>query len=247
MGIERQTMAGLVGLTVLTLAGCSPPAGSPAEPATPASSHAPAAPAATAPAAGDAAAPSAASIPANQLACGGAFGTGTTLDSLKAAFGAAAVREEELYGPEGITFPGIVIHGDDPARRIEVTLAEATADGPGGGSVAVRGGPSRWALPSGITVGSSFADVAAANRGPFQLSGLGWDYGGIVNDWQGGALAGDELCRVQITFGLKDDAGDVDTSILGDTILSSTNPALANPAVVVSEVGLSWEDPGPKD
>lgn len=183
----------------------------------------------------------------NRLACGGPFGPGTTLASLKAAFGDRAVREEELTGPEGMTYPGIVIHGDDPARRIEVALTVASADGPSFGSATVRGGASSWALASGITVGSAFADVVGANGGPFQLSGLGWDYGGFVSDWQGGALAGDATCRVQIRFGLPDEAGDIATSILGDTLVSSTDPGFAGAGITVSEAGIAWQEPGPKD
>lgn len=243
MPYDKQILAGVAGIALLLTGACSRSAAE--DPAKGAQTQQLQAEPATTAGQQPAATPqrSSGNPAADLLACGGPFGPGTTLASLKAAFGDDAVKEEELYGPEAIAYPGIVIHGADPARRIEVALPDPQGEGPRFGWVTVRGTGSRWALPSGITVGSSIADVAAANGGPFKFSGLGWDYGGAVTDWQGGALGQDQACQVQIVFGLPENAGELDNSILGDTIVSSTDPALANAGIVVSEVGISWETP----
>ena len=47
---------------------------------------------------------------------------------------------------------------------------------------------SKWVGPAGVHVGSTIAELEKANGKPFPFSGLGWDYGGLVKDWRGGAL-----------------------------------------------------------
>ncbi|MDA0205559.1 MAG: hypothetical protein O3A53_14280 [Acidobacteria bacterium] len=41
----------------------------------------------------------------------------------------------------------------------------------------------------GLRVGLSLAEVESLNGKPLIINGFGWDYGGVVNSWEGGRLA----------------------------------------------------------
>jgi hypothetical protein len=180
---------------------------------------------------------------ASVLACDGPLGRGLTRAGLVAEFGAANVRDGEEPGPEGMTYPATVVFPDDPQRRLIVTFLDST-EGPGGANVLVNETASQWRLPGGIGPGASVADVIAANGGDFRLGGLGWDYGGYVSDWRGGAFGERNGCSLQVRFGLADGGGGLDTAILGDMTIESSAPGLASATVVVSEIGIVWRKNG---
>lgn len=112
-----------------------------------------------------------------------------TLASARARLGEAAVVAEEIHQAEGEMIPGWVLYPDDPARRIEVFLDDA---GLHPVLLRVNGEDSQWVRADGIRIGSTSAELQALNGRPFAFYGFGWDYGGTVGDWRGGALdAGD--------------------------------------------------------
>lgn len=107
-----------------------------------------------------------------------------TYDSLRARFGTDVVRET-LPGGEGEEVAGWVLFPKDPTRRIEIYPDEA---GTHPASMLVRE-PSTWVRTDGVHAGMTSTDLAALNGRPFVFAGFGWDYGGVVTDWKGGALA----------------------------------------------------------
>src|SRR5262249_17585108 len=64
---------------------------------------------------------------------------------------------------------------------------------------AIHGSASDWTAPHGLKLGMALEDVEKANGKPFKLSGFGWDYGGLVVDWNKGAL-GNVACRTSGGF-----------------------------------------------
>ncbi|QWF18411.1 hypothetical protein [Lysobacter capsici] len=119
-------------------------------------------------------------------------------ERLKQLFGAANVRiDDHLPGPEGEDFRGVILFADDPGRRA-VLHYQDEQQLRGLAFVSVRESDTRWRLDNGIVMGMRLSELARLNGKPIRFSGMGWDYGGTVTDWNGGKLAsrdGDPVMR----------------------------------------------------
>ena len=176
-----------------------------------------------------------------KLSCEGPLGPKATHESVKAAFGAANVRLEKIDGPEGETFETTVIYPDDPTRRLELIW---TDDAKRRGLSDVRMGPkATWVAPNGLAIGSTLAEVEAANGRPFVLSGFEWDYGGTVTDWKGGALdkPAPGGCMVSVTLapGPKP-PGKALRAVSGDFAFPSSKAEMKAVAPTVSRLSFGW-------
>jgi hypothetical protein len=118
----------------------------------------------------------------------GLVGVATSEQELIRAYGAAAVEQGRVELGEGETAPGTILFGTDSLRRLEV-LWHDTVSRARPARVIVRGRTGVWHLPSGIRLGTRLRQLEQYNQGAFTLAGFGWDYGGVVLDWRGGALA----------------------------------------------------------
>jgi hypothetical protein len=233
-----------VGLALLATA-CAPDgapptaqAPKPAAPATPspvASTPSPASPAAP-----EAPTPETWELP-------GRLGPLTTRLELDARFGEENVREETFDGAEGIgTDPVLVVFPDDPAKRLELVLDADDKDAPIR-ELRASGSTSLWHDASGLRPGMTLAELAALNGAPLSFYGLGWDYGGTVQDWHGGKLAnavGNPLFR-RVTLGARDGAADARLP-QGDGSFRSDDAAWPGIGkdLVVAELGISWPTDG---
>jgi hypothetical protein len=145
---------------------------------------------------------------------------------------------QELPGAEGETYKGLVLLPRAADRRIEVSFTDDTMKRATGLAIRNQAKASRWNL-SGITIGSSLAEVQKVNGKPFLVSGFDWDYGGFVADWKDGALGRMEGgCRVMMRFGKETGAP---RNLSGDAVkASSDNVALVKWAPVVTEIGIGF-------
>lgn len=193
---------------------------------------------------GPAAAAGAVKIPATiadslTIICGKPFAQDATAGTLAEIFGAENVVPETIDGPEGEKRNVTAIYPNDRSRRIEVTFLneeERTVLT----SVTIRGEVSEWTGPGGINLGDGIETVERLNKGPFTLSGFGWDYGGSVTDWQGGALAQVAPgCRTTVRFNIPPDVQTAD-AIQGDSPHSSKEPAIRAASAYVEEISISW-------
>lgn len=113
----------------------------------------------------------------------GTYAEQTTVDDLKARFGAENVQVGTLDDGE----PGITLFPDDPTLRAYVRFH-------GGepmdilASITVRDKESRWRGKRGIRVGSSFADVRKANGNAFYYWGFTDGRGMVRDTWDVGGL-----------------------------------------------------------
>ena len=55
--------------------------------------------------------------------------------------------------------------------------------------MAKRGRPCEWRAKNGIGMGTRLQELEAKNGHAFNIAGFGWDYGGNVISWNGGALS----------------------------------------------------------
>jgi hypothetical protein len=117
--------------------------------------------------------------------CSGSIFRALSKSSLAAAYGASNVSLEKVIGAEGesVTMETAVF-AKRPTEKIRIEWSDKSNKIISG--VEVFG--SKWVGPAAIHVGSTIAELAQANGKPFTFSGLGWDYGGLVKDWRGGAL-----------------------------------------------------------
>lgn len=181
--------------------------------------------------------PAAAAEPLS-IDCSGPVTATSTPTSLAKALGRANVAVEKVDGAEGEQISATVLHPKDPAARIEVVWSD---DEKKTGPQAMIRGESKASV-AGLSIGSDLAAVEAANRKAFTLSGFGWDMGGNVTDWKGGALA--KLpggCFLSVQFTYAEDAPEtaVDKAS-GDRSFASTDKAIRAVRPVVQSLTLGW-------
>ena len=159
-----------------------------------------------------------------------------TAQSLAAAYGAENVVEQTLPGVEGDSYLATIVYPNDPARRLEVVWRDnAVKDAPA--SVIVDSENSLWVGAGDLSIGDALADVERANGRAFQLWGFGWDYGGWVSDWRGGAFAAHDGCNIRARFTPRSQGN---TSAVGDSAFNSDDPAVRAADAAVSEFGLMF-------
>jgi hypothetical protein len=103
---------------------------------------------------------------------------------LVAAFGRENVRTQPFNVGEGETAPGYAIFPDTPWEF----WVRLTPDGARVASVRVQGTGGPWRTETGFRLGLTLAQVERFNERPFKVTGMGWDYAGVVTSWEGGAL-----------------------------------------------------------
>lgn len=161
---------------------------------------------------------------------------------LAAALG-DAYQEDVAYLGEGFCGAGARLYGGS-ADEIRVAfvddtralVASATADAAG----------ARWRTAEGVGVGTSLDELAGLNGAPITFTGFGWDRGGTVIGYGGGALSS---YRDGTGFFVLLDAspGPTDRALVGDHAVSSDDPALADYDVRVRGLEAQWRDAQSRD
>ena len=171
----------------------------------------------------------------------------TTLAQLQARYGASNVRKQTLAGPEGMTYDAYVLFADDPTRRFELDLLnDGGVDRIAGIRIVDMG--TRWHDANGLHTGMTLDELVAKNGKPIRFSGLDWDYGGTVQDWNGGTLALPTKRVIYPTIILTRRPGLADSVNVpaGDGIFRSDDPKWPNIGkdLVVGQVLVGWPDTG---
>jgi len=118
------------------------------------------------------------------IACSGVFGKDSSHLKLATQFDSRNVTFAEVDGPEGTKLMASVLFPNDPKRRLEV-LWDNEASRSETHLIAING-QSTWTAPKGLRLGLGIAALEKLNGKPFKMAGF--DNGGAVSDWQGGAL-----------------------------------------------------------
>ena len=90
---------------------------------------------------------------------------------------------------EGFELPGFKVY---PGTKNELEVAydpDASPNRPAFIRVSQEETP--WKTDAGVTLGITLQELQQLNGKPFLFSGFGWDYGGRVTDWNGGAFNSD--------------------------------------------------------
>lgn len=164
-----------------------------------------------------------------ELSC--ATFAGLTAATLAERYGAENVTTETLSDMEGEPYQATYLYPNDAARKIEFIWNEAG----GGASILVHG--AQWTGPGGLRQGASMPDVERINGRAFKFWGFGWDYGGWVSDWNGGALAERDNCMTRVHF----DARDLDNAgAVGDSEYMSDAAGAQNGEPFVTGFGFAY-------
>ncbi|MEL6831935.1 MAG: hypothetical protein AAFP77_03040 [Bacteroidota bacterium] len=151
---------------------------------------------------------------------------------LEEAIGKENVSEGEFYIGEGEFAPGLVLYSDTP-EEVEVLLDDD-------GYVIlyrVSKKSGKWATSKGIKVGSTLAELAAANGKPFKFTGFDWDYGGTVTNWNGGQFDGrDFLVVLGYNYEGTQMTEEDTQQLLGDQDIMSDLPAAQRYEIAVVEI-----------
>lgn len=158
-------------------------------------------------------------------------------EQVLAMYGDSA-RVDSFHIIDGVVGEGVVLFPDNPMRKVEI-FWDPQVDPVRPVFIRILGmgmvdGGTEWrTMDSGITIGTGMADVQKANNNPFELYGFGWDYGGYVTDWRGGAL---ESKNIRLSFLLLTEAN-IPSRVQGERILQSNDPGLLklNPRVASME------------
>jgi hypothetical protein len=147
-----------------------------------------------------------------------------SIDDLGRVFGKANVAPGTLDGAEGATIEGIVLFGADPLRRAEIFVSDDKKLR-GIETIRVSGPESRWHVDNGVRPGMTLDELVALNGKPVRFSGLDWDYGGGILDWNGGKLAprDDDSVFRGVTLAYEDESEAAYPT--GDSEFSSDDPA----------------------
>ena len=177
----------------------------------------------------------------------GSLGPLTTRLELEARFGKSNVREEAFDGPEGsASYPVLVVFPDDPRKRLEIVQDAENPDAPIV-ELRVSDPATQWRDANGLHPGMTLAELVALNGAPISFYGIGWDYGGVVQDWRGGKLANvvDANIFHRVVLAAHKAKGNAPLPV-GDSSFRSDDtrfPTLAED-LIVAEVGISWPHEG---
>lgn len=150
-------------------------------------------------------------------------------------------QKDSIYLGEGIFEPGVVVF---KGTKNQVELYWDPAMGihqPGYVTIYGKDGQTDWKTPNDITIGTALEEVEHLNGKPFEFYGFGWDFGGYVNNWNGGQLENQG-------FGLRfEPAEDAETpmELFGEVIISSDDPSVRQTKATVNKMTFSSPHPSP--
>jgi hypothetical protein len=165
----------------------------------------------------------------------------TTEADLRRRYGPEAVDSARIELGEGETAPGTVLFSGDSLRRAEILWQDSVARSRPS-RIILRGNRSQWQVGSGVSLGTSLQELEQLNGRPFTLAGFGWDYAGVVTDWNGGALD-TALAGVKLYL----DPGPAQyesapySQVLGDRDYSSSLPAMQQLSPRVTQIYIGFE------
>ncbi|WP_114948722.1 hypothetical protein [Microvirga calopogonii] len=177
---------------------------------------------------------------ADEITCRGPFAKDTDHKRLVASFGRENVIRTTVREPEGLAVRASIVFPKDPVRRLVVLWSdEKTLRRP----VRIRLEGSGWSGPEGLRIGSPIEAVEKANGKPFTLYGFEWDYGGSIENWNGGALGTlPGGCTFSPVFETDDEApSEALDAVSGDSRFASDTPAMraAKPRIGSLALGYS--------
>ncbi|HEX4230047.1 MAG TPA: hypothetical protein VHZ07_15340 [Bryobacteraceae bacterium] len=122
----------------------------------------------------------------------GPITTKVTREELSGLFPNAKIVDDQMELDEGMLSPATLVYKGELSRQLAIVWTGKSEQAhPKEIFICFerRSGPCDWRAANGIRVGTRLQDLEAKNGGPFTIAGFGWNYGGNVTSWDGGALS----------------------------------------------------------
>ena len=177
--------------------------------------------------------------PSTAITCNWPVGPFDSARDVLRRFGRQAHMADIGIG-EGETERGVVLFPGDPRRRLEVLFWGNSRHGPR--SIQFSDERAPWTV-AGIRLGDTLESVNRRNGRALHLQMFGSDYGGTVQDFNGGRLAtlmGD--CEPAIVF-TPGSGAQYPESLSGDGVLESNHPDMAKARAYVDLLGVHFPPP----
>ncbi|HNI45088.1 MAG TPA: hypothetical protein PK230_10365 [Chitinophagales bacterium] len=164
----------------------------------------------------------------------------TTEKEVSNLFGKENVSQDTIFVADMEPFIGTSLY-KGTANELQIIWTDAKHEHP---EVAITRQKGQWHSPKGIKVGMTLAELVQLNDGKaIQFSGFGWDYGGNVTNWNGGALE-QEKVMVKLQEGeISPDLQKLYQSVLGDGVFSSDTKDIEKLGITVGEISISLNKP----
>ncbi len=167
----------------------------------------------------------------NENGITGIHKTSTEADLIKLFGKENVVHEKEIYANGDVPpFKGFAIFKDKPNELLLCIDPENKKNEIDFAMIRQKGG--KWHTNEGVKVGTTLTELTTINGKPFLFSGLGWDYGGYINDFQKGKLYHE---KSSISFRLMSQ-GEVPPKFSGDITCKSDAPELKKATIFVGEI-----------
>ena len=177
--------------------------------------------------------------PRSAITCNWPVGPFDSARTVLRRFGRQA-RMEDIGIGEGENERGVVLFPNDPRRRIEVLFWGPTRHGPR--SVQFVHDRATWTV-AGIRLGDRLESVSRRNGRALHMQMFGSDYGGTVQDFNGGRLATVMgVCEPVIVF-TPGSGAQYPESLSGDGVLESNHPDLPKARAYVDLLGVQFPSP----
>jgi len=121
----------------------------------------------------------------------GPITAGTVRGDVDRLFHAGAVEDDEIELDEGMLQAATLVYRHDASATVAITWNGKGREAHPKQVFICQGqrrGTCRWHAAGGIAMGARLSDLEALNGRPFTVSGFGYNYGGNVLSWDGGAL-----------------------------------------------------------
>lgn len=115
-----------------------------------------------------------------------------TRQILPRLFPKAKIVDDEMELDEGVLFPATFVYKDESSRQLAIVWNGKSAQAhPKEIFICFerRRGPCEWQAANGIHDGTRLRELEVLNAHGFTVAGFGWNYGGNVTSWDGGALS----------------------------------------------------------
>lgn len=156
-------------------------------------------------------------------------------------YGAESVKYDTMWGAEGFFSMGTILK-TEPESHIEITwqneklragiVSVTLVSDQDWYSDSVASG--KWKTQQGVQLGMSVQELQNLNGRPFTFSGFGWDYAGVVTDWQQGQMENQGVA-VQLSEGPYSGklTNEESAQLMGDVSVQSDHPLVKefNPRV----------------
>ena len=165
-----------------------------------------------------------------------------TFELLQKRYGDSNIIKSELPGAEGETSQGWMLFPTNPDKKLLIYLDKSDLHP---GSIVASALNSKWHLSNTIKMGTDSRALQTLNQKSFSFFGFYWDYGGVISDWNGGALdkKATDGAHIGIHLCPPEDAKLPDNYLTGDGTFQSDDPMAQKFPPIVCELSLSFPQP----